>query len=132
MKQRLPARALALVTILLFFALTNCREVFNADRPYQRVLVNDFSIPLKTLLPGRTTYPSKLTLRVNGSINKPVALAVNYLDSGRSSVRRDTLAAGTYTDKTFRDDFYSKDQIELTVIGTPGTTGALTIEWYAQ
>lgn len=124
----------ATITLLLLLALIGCRELTTIDRSYQRVLVNDFSAPLRTLLPAYDAQPNYLTIRVSGTINRPVMLAVDQLTSGqgRYRVRRDTLAAGTYTDKYFSGDYYSKDETELVVTGTPGATGSLTIEWYRQ
>lgn len=133
MKLILRGRSIAAVMWLLF-AQVGCREFTTVDRPYQRVLINDFSAPLRTLLPARTKYPASLTIRVSGTISQPVTLAVDLLTSGqgRQSVRRDTLLAGTYADKYVGGDFYSKEATELVVTGAPGTTGSLTIEWYAQ
>lgn len=115
-------------------ALTGCREVTTINRPYQRVFIDDFSAPLRTLLPPHNGFINSLTLRVSGTISKPVILAVNYESTvgGRLSVRRDTLAAGTYTNKFFRGDYYSNEETELTVTGMPGATGSLIIEWYRQ
>ncbi len=132
MKQSLFHLTLRLAALPFVVALSGCSEVLVVDRPYQRVLINSFATPLRTLLPGRVTNPSKLTIRVSGTISQPVALAVDYLNPGGAPVRRDTLAAGTYADKIFRGDFYSKEQVQLLVTGTPGTVGSLTIEWYAQ
>lgn len=75
-----------------------------------------------------------MTIRVSGTISRPVVVAVDLLTSGqgRQPVRRDTLVAGTYADKYVRGDFYSKEATELVVTGAPGTTGSLTIDWYAQ
>ncbi len=75
-----------------------------------------------------------MTIRVSGTISQPITLHVDPLASSQGSypIRRDTLAAGTYTDKSFRGDFYSTIETELVVTGAPGTTGALTIEWSCQ
>ncbi|AQG78835.1 hypothetical protein [Spirosoma montaniterrae] len=69
---------------------------------------------------------------MSGTISRPVALAVDQLaaDQKRYPVRRDTLMAGTYTNKIFSGDYYGKDPTELIVTPTPGTTGSLTIERY--
>ncbi|MCY7357762.1 MAG: hypothetical protein LH609_09880 [Rudanella sp.] len=123
------------VTLLLFLsALASCRDITTIDKYYQRVLINNFSAPLRTLLPARNNNPNRLTLRVSGTISKPVMLAVDQFGSDlkRVRVRRDTLAAGTYTNKGFSDDFYSQDAVELLVTGMPGATGSLTIDWYAH
>lgn len=141
MKQIHLNRLVAVAMSLVLFALPGCREFTTINRPYQRVLINDFSAPVRTLLPPYTDYPNSLanfpnslTLRVSGTISRPVTLAVDQLTpgQGRQRVRRDTLAAGTYTNKLFGGDYYSKDDTELTVTGTPGATGSLTIEWYRQ
>lgn len=121
------------VSLLLFF-LIGCREITTIDKYYQRVSINNFSGVLRTLLPARNGNPNRLILQVSGTISKPVMLAVDQFgaDQKRIRVRRDTLAAGTYTNKGFSDDFYSQDAVELLVTGAPGATGSLTIDWYAQ
>ena len=128
-------RNLSFTALLSLSALVGCREITTIDKPYQRVLINNFSAPLRTLLPARNNfYPNRLTIQVNGTISKPVMLSVDQFgaDQKRIRVRRDTLAAGTYTNKAFSDDFYSQDAVELLVTGAPGATGSLIIEWYAQ
>ncbi len=132
MKSISLSRSSVVIPFLLLFALVSCREVTTIDRPYQRVLIDNFSVPLRTLLPAVDYQPNTLTIRISGTISRPVALTVDQLDSGqrRSAVRRDTLAAGTYTDRYFGSDYYSKGEVELVVTGTPGATGSLTIEWY--
>ena len=122
------------VLALLLLTLTGCREFTTVDRPYQRVLINDFSAPLRTLLPAHDDYPNSIRLRVNGAISRPVVLTVNLLtvNQVRQFARRDTLAAGAYVDKDFGGDFYSKEETELVVTGAPGTTGSLSIDWYVQ
>ena len=132
MKRTFSGRAAAVSTLLLLFALTGCREVVTVDRLYQRVLINDFSAPVRTLLPPVGYQPYSITIRVSGTVSQPVLLAVDLLapGRGRSRVRRDTLAAGTYTGKTFKGDYYSKEETELVVTGSPGASGSLTIEWY--
>ncbi len=134
MKQVHLNHAGAVTTLLLLFALTGCRELTTIDRSYQRVLINDFSAPIRTLLPPLDDYPNSMTLRVSGTISQPVTLSVDQLTSGqgRQRVRRDTLAAGTYTNRYFGGDYYSKEEAELVVTGTPGATGSLTIEWYRR
>ncbi|WP_461053788.1 hypothetical protein [Spirosoma arcticum] len=119
---------------LLLFALIGCREITTIDRPYQRVLINNFSTPIRTLLPARDDYPNSITIRVSGTVSQPVALVVNQLTAttGRQFVRRDTLVAGTYTNAYFGGDYYSKEQTELVVTGAPGATGSLSIDWYLQ
>lgn len=120
------------VSLLLLAVMVGCREFSTINRPYQRVLIADFSAPLRTLLPAIGYYPNSLTLRVTGTVSQPVTLAVDQLaaDRKRYPVRRDTLAAGTYADKYLGGDHYSKESIELVVTAAPGTTGSLTIEWY--
>lgn len=118
---------------LLLFALISCREMTIIDRPYQRVLINNFSAPVRTLLPARDDSPNSITIRVSGTISQPVTIVVNQLTTtGRQFVRRDSLAAGTYTNTYFGGDYYSKEQTELVVTGAPGATGSLTINWYLQ
>lgn len=122
-------------TLLLFlFAVVGCKEVIVLNRTYQRIRITDFSIPVRTVLPPPKAYPNSMTIRVSGTISQPVTMHVDPLKSGQGSypIRRDTLAAGTYTDKSFRSDFYSTSQTELVVTGAPGTTGSLTIEWFCQ
>lgn len=132
MKQVLPNCPSAIISFLLLLALVGCRELTTVDRPYQRVFIDNFSAPLRTVLPAVDYYPSTLTIRVSGDVSQPVILAVDQLASGqkRYPVRRDTLIAGTYTNQYFGGDHYSKEEVELVVTGTPGTTGSLTIEWY--
>ena len=134
MKQVLLNGTGAVTALVLLFLLTGCRELTTVDRPYQRVLINDFSAPLRTLLPAIDSNPSSITLRVSGTVSRPIILAVDQLVSGqgRYPIRRDTLAAGTYTNKYFGGDYYSKEDTELMVTGTPGASGSLTIEWYRQ
>jgi hypothetical protein len=132
MKQiRLPSLAIA---VALLCAVTGCREVITTDRSYQRVLINDFSAPIRTILPPYGGSPSSLKLRISGTISQPVMLAVDLLNTsqGRLFVRRDTLTAGTYANKLLSGDFYSSTETELIVTGKPGATGSLTIEWSAQ
>lgn len=102
-------------------------------RTSQRVLINNFSAPVRTRLLARRDFTASLTVRVSGTISQPVVLAVDQLDTDqkRYLVRRDTLAAGTYADKVFSGDFYGTDA-ELLVTGGPGTTGSLIIDWSAQ
>lgn len=123
-----------LSALLLLSVSVGCREITTIDKPYQRVIVNNFSAPLRSLLPASDGRPNRLTIQVSGTISKPVMLAVDQFgsDQKRVRVRRDTLATGTYTNKAFGDDFYSNDRVELLVTGSPGATGSLTIEWYAQ
>lgn len=133
MKQCSPNSLTAVATLLLLSVFTGgCRELVTLDRPHQRVFVTDFSAPVRTLLPPIDHYPSSITLRVSGTVSQPVLLAVDVLapGRGRSLARRDTLAAGTYANKTFRGDYYSKEEVELIITGTPGTSGSLTIDWY--
>jgi hypothetical protein len=123
-----------LVALLFLFFLIGCREITTIDKAYQRVLIDNFSAPLRTLLSARDGNPNRLIIRVSGTISKPVMLAVDQLGTDQKPVRvrRDTLAAGTYINKGFGDDFYSNDPVELTVTGAPGATGSLTVEWYAN
>ena len=118
----------------LLLLLAGCREATISDIPYQRVLINDFSAPSLTKLPRFKGIPSSLRLRVDGSISHQVILSVDQLTNGssREAVRRDTLAAGTYTNKYFGGDYYSSDELELIITSAPGTTGSLTIEWSRQ
>lgn len=116
---------------ILLYTLIGCREATISNVPYQRILINNFSTPFRTTLLPLEDFPNTLKLRVDGSINQQVILAVDQLSNGanRQVVRRDTLAAGTYTNRYFSGDYYSKDNLELTITAAPGTTGALTIEW---
>lgn len=132
MKQVHPKHAGAFTAWLLLFALTACRELTTVDRSYQRVWINDFSVPLRTLLPAFNGSPNSITLRISGTVSQPVTLVINQLTpgQGRQLARRDTLAAGTYTDRYAGGDYYSKEETELVVTGAPGATGSLTIDWY--
>jgi hypothetical protein len=123
-----------LCAISLWFGLISCREVTLLERSYQRLTINNFSTPLRSRLPNREKYPSSLTLRASGTISQPVFLSVYYLDAGKPTypALQDTLAASTYTDWQIRQDFYSREEIELQVTGAPGTTGSLALEWYCQ
>lgn len=120
------------VLVAILFVLTSCRDLTVVDRPYQRLLINDFSGPLRTLLPPYDGTPNTLTLRISGTISQPVFFAVDQLagDQKRSVIRRDTLMAGTYTNKRFSGDYYSNQLTELIITGSAGTTGSLTVEWY--
>ncbi|GAB3281390.1 hypothetical protein GCM10027347_57010 [Larkinella harenae] len=111
-----------------------CRDLTLIDRSYQRVIVQDFSAPLRTLLPPYEGTPYSLTLRISGTINGPVWLAVDQLEGnqGRYAIRRDTLKAGTYTGTSLTGDYYSNQATELLITGEAGTTGNLLIEWYRQ
>ena len=122
------------VVTLLLSALMGCREVTIVNQSYQRVVINDFSAPLRTLLPSNNGIPNSLILRVSGTISQPVVLVVNNASTvgGKLSVRRDTLAAGSYTNKFFSGDYYSNEETELIVTGMSGTTGSLIIEWYRR
>jgi hypothetical protein len=132
--KNIPLRYPVVAAALLLYAMTGCREVVTSDRSYQRVLINNFSAPIRTILPPNDGIPSSLKLRISGTISQPVMLAVDLLNmgQGRSAIRRDTLAAGTYANKLLSSDFYSRTKTELIVTGKPGTTGSLTIEWSAQ
>lgn len=123
-----------LYAISLCFGLINCREVILLDRSYQRLSIDNFSAPLRSRLPNREKFPSSLTLRVNGTISQPVFVAVYYLQAGQPTYPawQDTLAAGTFTDWQMRQDFYSREEVELQVTGAPATTGSLTLEWSCQ
>lgn len=129
MKLLFPGRAPAIT--LLLFALVGCREFTTIDRSYQRLLINDFSTPVRSLLPPPGGNPHSIRLRVSGTISQPVTLTVNQitLDRQRSTARRDTLVAGTYADRNFGGDFYGNTETELIVTGAPGTTGSLTVKW---
>ncbi|GAB3910141.1 hypothetical protein GCM10028803_49360 [Larkinella knui] len=120
------------VMVALLFTLTGCRDLTVVDRPYQRLLINDFSGPLRTVLPPYDGTPNTLTLRISGTISQPVFFAVDQVagDQKRYTVRRDTLLAGTYTNNRFSGDYYSNQLTELVITGTAGTTGNLTVEWY--
>jgi len=121
------------VSVALLFALSGCREVVIGNRSQQHVTISNFSAPAQTRLPYRTDYPSFLKLRVSGTVDKPVFLAVDQVD-GKMLYRalRDTLQAGTYNDWTAKQDYYGRGEAQLTVTGTPGTTGKLTVTWYTQ
>ncbi|MBD2703905.1 hypothetical protein IC229_24890 [Spirosoma sp. BT702] len=123
-----------LYLISLGFWLVSCREVTLLDRSYQRLYIDNFTTPVRSRLAAREKYPSNMTLRITGTINRPVALSVYYLEAGqpRYPALQDTLAAGTYTDRQLSQDFYSREEVELQVTGFPGTTGSLTMEWYCQ
>ncbi|GAB3755912.1 hypothetical protein [Spirosoma pomorum] len=123
-----------LCAISLWFGLISCKEVALLDRTYQRLSIDNFSAPLRSRLPNRENFPSSITLRASGTISKPVFVTVFYVQAGRPTypALQDTLAAGTYTDWQIRQDFYSREEIELQVTGAPGTTGSLTLEWYCQ
>jgi len=122
-----------IVSVALLFALGGCREVVIGNRSQQHVTISNFSAPAQTRLPYRTDYPSFLKLRVSGTVDKPVFLAVDQVD-GKMLYRalRDTLQAGTYNDWTAKQDYYGLGEAQLTVTGTPGTTGKLTVTWYTQ
>ena len=121
------------VTAGLLFALISCREITIIDRTYQRVLISNFSTPVRTLFPARDDSPNSITIRVSGTISQTTTLTVNQLTAtGWQFIRRDTLAAGTYANTYFGGDYYSKEQTELVVTGAPGATGSLSIEWYFQ
>lgn len=111
-----------------------CHDLTIMERPYQRLLISNFSAPLRTSLPPYNGLPTSLTLRISGTISKPVILTVDQLgdSQGRYMIRRDTLIAGTYTDKRLTGDHYSSQSVELTVTGTDSTAGNLIIEWYRQ
>ncbi|WP_157816000.1 hypothetical protein [Spirosoma pollinicola] len=123
----------ALIALLLFL-LIGCHDVTLLDRTYQQIRITDFSVPVRTVLPAPRDNPSSMTIRVSGTISHPVSLKVDPLGSsqGLYPIRRDSLAAGSYTNESFRGDFYSTEATELVVTGTPGTTGFLTIEWFCQ
>lgn len=122
------------VYLLVTFALTSCRDLTVVQRPYQRLLIDDFSAPIRTALPPYDHYPTSLTLLISGTITKSVILTVDQLESdkGRYTIRRDTLMAGTYANKRLNGDHYSKQAVELTITGADSTVGNLTIEWYRQ
>ena len=132
MKQAFLNGSGAVTLWVLLFAPTGCRELTTVDRSYQRVVVNDFSAPLRTLLPAFNGSPSSITLQISGTVSQPVTLVINQLvpGQGRQLVRRDTLAAGTYTDRYIGGDYYSREETELVVTGAPGATGSLTIDWH--
>lgn len=122
------------IMLLLHGSLIGCREFTTLNRPYQRVIINDFSVPFRTVLPPYDGTPSSLRLRVSGTISQSVILAVDQFDANQkqSPIRRDTLAAGTYTNKSFSGDYYSNRKTELVVTARPGATGSLTIDWSRQ
>lgn len=125
---------LAVCAVSVSLGLAGCREVTLLDRSYQRLYIDNFSTPLYAHLPARQKYPNSMTLRISGTVNRPVTLAVYYLESGKPtfSALRDSLTAGTYTNRQLSQDFYSREEVELQVTGAPGTTGSLNIEWYCQ
>ena len=132
MKHVHQSRISVVAVLLLSTLIGGCRELTIVERSYQRVLINDFSAPLRTLLPALNGSPSSITLRISGTVSQPVALVVNQLvpGQGRFPARRDTLAAGTYTDRYVGGDYYFKEETELVVTCAPGATGSLTIDWY--
>lgn len=134
MKKAFCGSSLTAIYLLIISALFGCRDLTVLKRPYQRVLITDFSAPVRTSLPPYDGIPSSLTLRISGTISKPVILTVEQLEGsqGRYMIRRDTLMAGTYTDKEFRGDHYSSQPLELLVAGADSTVGNLTIDWYRQ
>ncbi|SOD82795.1 hypothetical protein [Spirosoma fluviale] len=135
MKQIFQKYTLRAILFLLPPMLMCCREVTVLNRTSQRIHITDFSVPVRTVLPAPEPYPNSMTIRVSGTISQPVTMHVDPLtpsQGGSYPIRRDTLAAGTYMDKSFQGDFYSTYQTELVVTGAPGTTGALTIEWFCQ
>jgi hypothetical protein len=135
LNQRMKRPALTrLFAISLCFGLLSCREVTLLDRAYQRLSIDNFSAPLRSRLPNREKSPNSMTLRASGTISQPVFLAVYYLKAGQPTypALQDTLAAGTYTGWQVRQDFYSREEVELQVTGAPGATGSLTLEWSCQ
>ncbi|KAA9347789.1 hypothetical protein [Larkinella humicola] len=134
MQRKYGSFGFAMSALVFLVALPGCRDVSLVDRPYQRLMIQDFSEPLRTVLPPYDGVPNSLTLRISGTISKPVLIAVDQFggSQGRQAVRRDTLMAGTHTDTLLRGDYYSNQSTELTVTGATGTVGNLTIEWYRQ
>lgn len=117
----------------LFLLLVGCKDLTLTDQSYQRVHIDNFSAPVRSLMPGRQSYPNAIRLRVNGTIDRPVVLSIYQLSGQvRYPVLQDSLPAGTYVNRSLRQDFYSRDQVELLVSGSSITTGSLTIEWYCQ
>lgn len=117
----------------LALLLVGCRDLTLTDQSYQRVHIDNFSAPIRSLMPGRQNYPNAMTLQINGTINQPVVLSVYQLSGQtRYPVLQDSLPAGTYTNRILKQDFYSRDQVELQVSGSSTTTGSLIIEWYCQ
>ncbi len=113
--------------------LLSCKDLTLTDQSYQRVHVANFSVPIRSLMPGRETYPGSMTLRVSGTVDRPVVLSIYQLSGqSRYPVLTDSLPAGTHTNRSLRQDFYSRDEVELQVSGSPATTGSLDIEWYRQ
>lgn len=134
MKKAFFGYPLTVIYLLVLFSLTGCRDLTVVERSYQRLLISDFSAPLRTSLPPYEGTPTSLTLLINGTISKPVIITVDQLggSQGRYAIRRDTLMAGTYTDQRFRGDHYSNQAIEMIVTGADSAVGNLTIEWYRQ
>lgn len=122
----------ALSFVLLWLLLTGCREVDLSDVVKQRVLINDFSQPIRTSLAEADHYPVYLTYRVNGTISRPVKLTVYRLSGpqkGGQVAPATDLSAGTYNNRKFQQDFYESAPVELVITAEPGTTGSLDIEW---
>lgn len=130
---KLPTR-ICLGVISLSLWLTGCREVTLLDSTYQRLFIDNFSAPIHSRLSAREKYPSSMTLRVSGTISQPVFITVYYLEAGQLKypALQDTLAAGDYTDRQMRRDFYSREEVELQVTGAPRATGSLSMEWSCQ
>ena len=70
-----------------------------------------------------------MSLRLSGIISQPIFVAVYYLEAGQIKYPawQDTLATGAYTNRQMRQDFYSREEVELQVTSAPGTTGSLTL-----
>ena len=122
------------VYLMVIFALTGCSDLTLVERPYQRLLIDDFSAPIHTALPPYDHYPNSLTLLINVTITKSIILTVDQLGGDKEpyTIRRDTLMAGTYANKRITGDHYSRQAVELTVKGDDSAEGSLTIEWYRQ
>lgn len=127
MRKTFFGSALTALYTLFILALFSCRDLTLVERSYQRVLITDFSAPLRTSLPPYEGIPTSLTLRISGTISKPVILTVEQLggSQGRYRIRRDTLLAGDYADKEFRGDHYGNEPLELLVTSADSTIGNL-------